>query len=643
MYNYASDGESPVSDYSYDRLYELLEDYNEEIITTPVTGRDRIVNHTYKTLRGTLKKIYALDDGEKTQSRDRRSLDDWVEECERVYKSVTGKTIDLNNEEVYVFPKWDGVSIVFEFDENNKLKRALTRGDTQTNEAVDVTFIFSTMQSDIRDNMMNGRAYGLKTEVMVSEKDKTAYNEKYGTDYHSARSIASAIINSGAKDGREKLLEIVRLRTSTIDENGDETLQELADDAYDRPYIRCQLSQRNAIRKFAESHRNIKGLNTDGVVIYIINEDIRKVLGRKDNKNQYEVAYKYAEEIGYTKLEDIDFNVTTFGRIFPVAKLKKIQMKGNDVSSVSLGSIAIMKELGLRRGDTVRIQYDIVPALFMDDDDSKCKRTSNPVIECPNNCPECGDPLEYNPNGTILMCINPVCPARMRGRILNYVNKIGIRNIGESTIKSLMDAKLLKWIPDIYRLEDHIDEMKLLPGFDIVSIQNILIEIELHRVVTASTLLGAIGIESLGTKTAEKLISKYTIDELMEFAENGKVSMLVVIPTIGDKMAKQILDGIWENSMLLKSLQKELKEVTYESMDEVKFIAVFHNVRSRKLTMDIESMGGRVEEGLTKRTTFLIVPNGFTTEESSTMSKARRYNIPIVEIDDVPEYLGKFK
>lgn len=643
VYNYDPDGGSPITDYTYDRLYELLEDYNEEMITTPLIGRDRIASHTYKSLRGTLKKVYALDPDEKDGTRGRRSLDDWISECERLYKSETGNTINLNNEEVYVFPKWDGVSVVFEFDENNKLKRALTRGNVETNEAIDVTFIFSTMQGDIRDESMSGRAYGLKTEAMVSEKDKASYNEKYGTNYHSARSIASSIINSGSKDGRENLLEVVRLRTSVIDEEGNEMLQELAENVYERPYLRCQLSQRDAIRKFANKNRNIRGLLTDGVVIYIIDENIRKVLGRKDNKNQYEIAYKYAEEIGYTKLEDVAFNVTTFGRIFPVAKLKKIQLKGNDVSSVSLGSIAIMRDMKLRRGDTVRIQYDISPALFMDDDDPKCIRTKNPIIPCPTVCPECGDALQYNTNDTILTCINPVCPARMRGRILNYVNKVGIRNVGDSTVKSLMDAKLVKWIPDIYRLKDHIDEMIALQGFDTVSVNNIIAEIESHRSLSAVTLLSAVGIESLGKKTAEKLISKYTIDELMEFAENGKVSVLVAIPDIKDKLAKQILDGIWENEMLLKSLLGELTEVTYEVHEEAKFIVVFHNIRSRKLTMDIESMGGLVEDNLTKRTTFLIVPNGFSREESATLSRARRYNIPIVEIDDVPEYLERFK
>lgn len=644
VYNYDPSGELPVSDYTYDRLYELLERCGEEMVTTPVVDPSRIVNHVYKSLRGTLKKVYSLDETDEVQgSRKRRSLDDWIQECQRIYKNETGKEIDLNNEEVYVFPKWDGVSVVFEFDENNRLKRALTRGHVETNEATDVTALFSTMQLKIRDESMTGVEYGLKTEVMVSEKDKNSYNRKYGTTYHSARSIASSIVNTIAKDGRENLLEVVKLRTSTLDMDGNETLQELASDVYNRPFLRCQLSQRDAIRKFGDKNRMIRGLNTDGVVIYIIDENIRKILGRKDHKNQYEIAYKYSEEIGYTKVEDIEFNVTTFGKIFPVARVKQIQMKGNDVSHVSLGSIALMKDLALRKGDTVKIRYEIIPYLEMDSNDPQCKRSKNPIIRCPEKCPECGDPVEFNATETILSCINPVCPARMRGRILNFVSKVGIRNVGESTVKSLMDAGLIKWIPDIYTLPDHRNLMTAITGFDTISVDNIISEIESHKTLPAVTFLSAIGIESLGKKTAEKLLSAYAIDELVKFAEEGKVSKLTILPDIGDTLAKSILDGIWENSTLISQLSKSLVDIIYEAKKDAKFVVVFHNIRSRKLTMDIEALGGVVEDGLTKRTSFLIVPNGFAEETTSTTEKARRYGIPIVEVDNVTDYLEKYK
>ena len=220
-------------------------------------------------------------------------MSEWVKKCEDAIYEKTGKKVNLWEEEIYVFPKWDGISVVFEFDKHNQMIRAITRGNTETNEGQDVTFIFSSIVSRIRDNNMDGKPYGLKTEVMVREDDRDAYNKKFHKDYKSTRSIANSIINSDKLDGRENLLEIVRLRTSVLDEDGKEKLQELASNAFERPYIRCRIKDVEAIRKFAYSHRQIDGLNCDGAVLYIIDENIRKLLGRKDHKNQYEIAFKF--------------------------------------------------------------------------------------------------------------------------------------------------------------------------------------------------------------------------------------------------------------------------------------------------------------------------------------------------------------
>lgn len=640
IYNY-SGTESPVSDYDYDRLYELMESYDTEMITTPIIGNEKIVNHKYTTLRGTLKKVYALGDEDALLNKSRRTLDEWIAECEKMYEAKTGQKISLNSQDVYVFPKWDGISITFEFDERGRLSRALTRGNTETNEAQDVTHVFAAKVFTIRDTKLIGKEYGLKTEVMVKQQDKDSYNKKYNESYKNTRSIASSIINSDTCDGRENLLEIVKLRTVTKTEDGEENLQELADEVFERPYLVCPLSDRAAIRKFAEKHRSIGGLNTDGAVIYIIDENIRKVLGRKDNKNQYEVAYKFNEDVGYTKVKDIEFSVTPFGRIFPVVKLDKIVLKGNDIRRVSLGSIARMMELGLRKGDTVKVMYEIIPYVTMDEDDPKCKRTKNPIIKLPTRCPECGEAVELTANATGALCPNPECPCRLRGKIITFVDRMGLKDIGEATIRDLINAKLVTEIPDLYKLRKKKELIQTMEGYGEVSATKIIKEIESHREVSAEVFMSAIGIESIGKKTFEKILKKYHIDELLLITKANKISMLVSIPGIAEVQAKKIIAGVNQQKKLIKELLKELT-ITYPDDDNAAFIAVFHKIRSRKLAFAIELAGGRVDDNLTKKTSFLIVPNGHRDLQSTTSDKARRYGVPIVEIDEVENYIKRF-
>ena len=639
-----ADEESPVSDYDYDRLYELMHNYGTELVTTPILSNSHIVQHKYRTLRGTLAKIYVLDDEDTAANKSRGTLAEWVRKCEDIIFTKTGNRVNLWDEEIYVFPKWDGISVVFEFDKNNELVRAITRGNTETNEGQDVTFIFSSIVSRIRDNDMRNQEYGLKTEVMVREEDREMYNKRFHKDYKSTRSIANSIINTDTIDGRENLLEVVRLRTSTLDADGNENLQELASNAFERPYIRCRIKDVEAIRKFAYSHRRIDGLNTDGAVLYIIDENIRHLLGRKDHKNQYEIAFKFNEDIAYTKLKGVTFSVTTFGRVFPTAEFEAVTMKGNTVTDASLGSIARFNELKLRKGDTVKILYEIIPYLVMDDMDPKCERTSGPLIEAPTHCPECGELLEMNANQTILNCINPECSCRKRGKILNYVKKMGIKEIGESTVNDFYNNGLVTSIPDLYRLKDHYGEIVQLNGYDTPSINKIIGEIEQKRFnIPAAVFMGSIGIECIGKKTFEKIFKLYTVEDLLDFSEDCKVSKLIVVPGIKDLQAKKILDGIGENKKTIRKLLEKYITICYPVEEKGDFIAVFHKIRSAIISDLIREKGGSVDDNLTKSTTFLIVPNGFGNEHSSTSDKARKYGIPIVEIDNVESFINSLK
>ena len=634
---YNNSGEDTgVSDYDYDRLYELLNNSGEELISSSIVNGKKGF-HKYISLRGTLKKIYVLDDKDKAANETRKSLEDFVKSCEKILEDKLGYHVNLWDEEIYVFPKWDGVSIEFEFNEKNELVRALTRGNTELNEAQIVTPTFIPLVERVKDPNMDGIAYGLKTEVMVHDYDLDDYNKKYNTDYSSTRSIASSIINTEFLDGRENLLEVVRLRTSVIDpETGEEQLQKLATNAFERPYIKCRMRDTDLIRKFAYDHKNIGGLNCDGAVIYIINEDYRNILGRKDNKNQYEVAFKFNEEIAYAKITGITFNVTPYGGIFPVANFEPTRMKGNIVKNVSLGSMARFKELNLAVGDTVKILYEIIPYLVFDLNDPKCKRSTNPVIKPPTTCPECGDPIET----VTWSCSNPDCTCRLRGKLLMYAQNIGMKGIGEGTITDLFDHGILTSIPDFYKLRKNYDKIIQLPGWDETSAMKLIMSVEKYGIhVPADIFMSSIGIKSIGKKKFNKIFEFYKIEDLIEFAEDNQVSKLIMVPGIADIEALKILHGIKENEKLIKKLMEKYVDVYYTNTLSAKFIAVFHKIRSEVISEEVVKYGGVVEDSLTKKTSFLIVPAGFGDQHSAASDKARKYGVPIVEIDQVPKYL----
>ena len=645
VYNY-SGNDTGISDEVYDILYEKL-DQNESnaLITTPVVD-GKIGYHKFPSLRGTLDKIYYLteEDGENVVNKSRRGLPEWVTTSERKIKSKTGKNINLWDEDVYIFPKWDGVSCVFEF-KDGKLERALTRGFTETNEAQIVTHIFEGWaEKELNpDSNFYGKQdeYAIKTEIMMSEDDLEIYNELYKTNYKNSRSIVSSIMNSDEKDNRVKYLKIMSLRESVL-ENNEESLQSLTAGAFNQPFLRCKLSDTEKIKQFAFANKNIDGLRCDGAVIYIINPEIQKILGRENNKQKFEVAFKFTEEIGYSKVKNIKFTMGLFGSVNPVLEIKPIKLKGNTIQNISLGSIARFNELNLAKGDKVKILYDIIPYCVMDETDENCKRSDNVPFEAPDNCPECGEQLELKDDGAILYCTNKKCPCRKKGRILNYFNKMHIDGISYATVDVLYNEGFLKSIEDVYKLEKHRKEIEKLDGFGKQSVKLMIESINQNREVPEQQLLGSIGIEGISTKTFEKVLWEISYDELIKLCEEKNdikaFNTLIAVNGIKEKTAIKIVDGIKENLSLIHTLEDELVLIPFVNKHG-HFSVCFTKVRNDTIEKYIVDNGGEVTDSVTKKTDLLVVP--MTGVKSSKVSKAEKYSIPIISIDEAINYISK--
>lgn len=622
--------ETGLTDTEYDILYAIMiANGGSDIISVPIVPKSNtLCYHKYPALRGTLTKTFYLTPDEERTNPSRKYLDEWKSSMESKIFTKTGKHIDLDNEEVYVFPKFDGVSGIFEIGEDDSLERALTRGFTETNEAENITHIFKLFKK--RKYREYAKVpYGLKTEIMMMEEDLKYYNERYKTDYKNTRSIVSAIINSDEYDvEKSSLLHIVPLRVGT--EDGE---QELAEDVFkDYPYIRCRLKDREVIRKFALEHRYVHGgLRTDGAVIYIINPEIQKILGRENNKNNYEVAYKFTEEVEFSKLKGITFNLGLFGRLAPVAHVKPVKLKGNTIENISLGSVGRVKDLKLRKGDKVKVLYDIIPYLSFDDE---CEHNEDgELFEIPEVCPECGEDLEFSESGEIAFCINKNCPCRIKGKILNYLNKMNIDGISYGIIDKLYEYDLVTSIKDLYKLEKKTKKIIDIEGFGTKSVLSWIDSINDKRTVQDYILLGSLGIEGVSKKTFEKIMVEMTIDELIDLVENNNISHLVSIPSIQDKTANKIIEGIKENKKLIDFLQDELTILSSKGGNDKLYSVCFTKIRDEEKEKFIESTNGQVVDSLTKNTTFLVVPS--LDIESSKVSKAKKYGIRVIQIDDL--------
>ena len=632
---YSSGIGSPISDSNYDTLQEMLIDLGEPRLTGSIElNTTNKVSHNYTTLRGTLDKVYYLFPTDKRTNKSRKYLDEWIKSAEDKYFKVTGKRINLNEVNVLLQTKFDGVSSIVEVDDNGKCTW-LTRGDTKNNKASDVSHIMNVFDDLYRDE----KSYGVKTEVMISEEDKDHINELYRhKHYKNSRQVVISTMNPASDpDFKVDYLYPVPLRIIHQGEDIESIHPKLIENF---PTEICKLKDRDKIKEFSISNkyvtRNHKRFRTDGVVITIMDPAIQRILGRENDINNFEVAYKFTEEAAYTKVKNVEFYVSEFGFITPVLVVNDVILKGNTVNHISLSNKERFDELNLSYGDEIKILYDIIPYATFDDN---CYRVKNGrKIEFIKECPMCHEELDLSQ--TMVQCSNYNCPSRVIGRILNYCTNLRMKNIGYQTLDALWKNGLLdKGIRSLYKLKKKSYDIQDIDGFGKIKTKKIINEIESKRKLKDYDFFGSIGIEGLSTKTFQLIFSNIKLSEFIDMIKLKNFDLLnarlVVIHGIGDLKAEALikfLKDIKFRNELIKLLDEVTLYQTYGEGGNVNGKIVFSGCRpSPDVELLLKSNNWEVSDSWSNKAQYLVIPDSNFT--SNKVEKAKDINIPIIAID----------
>jgi len=527
--------------------------------------------------------------------------------------------------------EWDGKHAVW-----------LNRGDTAKNRASEITHIMKIFN----DLFCDEDPVGIKFEVMMTEENKDRINELYRhRQYKNSRQIVTATLNSNEADFKADYLYPVPLR---IIRPGDD-IEQIHPMLLEKfPTIICTIGEREKIRSYANSIRyvNINGmrLRTDGVVLTILDPDIQRILGRENDINKFEVAFKFTEETAYSKVKDIEFYVSEFGYITPVLVVNDVIMKGNTVNHISLSNKERFDELGLCYGDTVKVLYDIIPYATIDE--SCVRQKTGRKIEFVTHCPRCHEELDLN--ATEVQCKNPICPSRVVGRVMNYCSCLRIKNIGFQTLDMLYSAGLLNnGIRSLYKLKGKGNKIEDLEGFGKLKTRKMISEIEAKRRLKDYEFFGAIGIEGLSTKTFQGIFEKIKLSDFMDMFKLKNFDLLharlVSINGIGASKA-DLLINFFKDPKNRNEIEKLLNEITlYETFNknlQSKGRIVFTGCRpSDELETFISSKGFEPSDSWTNNAKCLVVPHN--SYESSKVGKAQSKNIPIITISEVYNYITK--
>ena len=296
--------------------------------------------------------------------------------------------------------------------------------------------------------------------------------------------------------------------------------------------------------------RDQLAVELDGAVVKVDRLADQRELGERSRSPRWAVAFKFAPRQEVTELNDIVVQVGRTGKLTPVALLRPVLVSGVTVSRATLHNEGLVQELGVRRGDLVRIQRagDVIPQVV--EVLAKNRSSDDEPWTMPSECPApaCRAPVRLQ--GAYHLCTGGwKCPAQRHARIAHFAGKgaMDIDTLGEKLVAVLIDNRRVETPADLYALTR--EQLLDLPpvqvervAFHERSARDLVERLAAVRDVPLAQLLAALDLPQVGLTTAEAIAEEFSsLTEIREGEER-----LARIPRLGARRAREICAALDE-------------------------------------------------------------------------------------------------
>lgn len=595
-------GRPDLSDSEYDKLEEELKKLDPKnptlLIVGSTTSASDKIKHDKKML--SLEKTYIVED-----------LVSWK-----------------GNEDILSTMKLDGISCSIIY-QDGELTMAKTRGDGTFGENITKKVMWI---SNVPKLVTTKNKIEIRGELFCDEKsffDLAQEMTSIGLEKPtSQRNIVAGLM------GRKDNLELCRyIKFMAFDYLSDERL-EVEDQKFHILSKLGFLIPEVEIHKTKESIQDVilkardfmseGDYQIDGLVFTFNKMSLHEELGETSHHPRYKMAFKFQGESKNTVLKEIIWSVSRNGILTPVGDVEPVELSGAMISRVTLHNYGMVAANNLKAGDVIEIirSGEVIPKFLSVVTDSKNK------FEIPERCPSCDSKVEIV--DIRLFCKNEDCPGKNKEIILNFIQKIGIDDLSGKRLDELINAKLVKTIPDLYRLEA-ADLMKIDKVKDKLS--NKLIE-SIHKTknVDLITFLAALGISGGAFNKCEKIV-RAGFDNITKI-KNLSIEQLMKVESFADKSATDFLSSLREKIDMIDELVELGFEFTVEETRETavsgKKICITGALSEKRPVIEdmIRAGGGIVVSSVSKNTDILVTNE--TDPTSSKFKKALELKIKII-------------
>jgi len=392
-----------------------------------------------------------------------------------------------------------------------------------------------------------------------------------------------------------------------------------------------------------EEKRDKMPFNFDGIVVKVDRLDLHEMLGTVGKAPRWAIAYKFSPEEAITILKDIKIQVGRTGVLTPVAVLKPVEIGGVIVCRATLHNKDEIKRLGLKIGDTVVVGRagDVIPDVRRVVRELRDGKEKN--FKMLKKCPVCKSNVLKEE--ILIRCINKKCPSRQKKRIYYFVSRpaFNIEGLGPKIIDALLDQGLVQDASELFELKE--GDLVPLERFADKSAENLVRAISQAKKITLPRFIIALGIEHVGSETAQVLAEKFGS---LKKLKNASVEELENIPDIGSIVAKSIYDWFRDDynkkflGKLLRHIdisqtKKPKSQETNKILIGKKFVltGVLESMKRDEAKQKIRELGGRVADSVSRETDFVVVGEN----PGSKLKNAQKIGIKILTENDFLKFL----
>ncbi len=364
-----------------------------------------------------------------------------------------------------------------------------------------------------------------------------------------------------------------------------------------------------------EKKRDDLDYEIDGVVVKIDNYALRQELGETLKSPRWAVAYKFPAHQATTVVERVEFGVGRTGIITPVAVLRPVECGGVTISHATLHNFEEVERLDVRVGDTVLIERagEVIPKVVKVI--TSQRRGKEKKIKVPRVCPICRERIVKEKEEEVYWyCINPDCPARIKGSLLHYASRaaMDIEGMGEAVVEELVNRKMVKQISDIYKLTR--EDLLKLPLFAEKKANNLILAIEVSKSRPLWRFLYGLGIRHIGEKAAMVLAEHYPeidrffflkVEDLQRLSEIGPVMANSIVRFFSSKHVREMIEQLKGYGLHLK--EEKAKARGPLSNKVFIFTGELESFSRSQAQRVVESLGGKWATSISKNIDYVVV------------------------------------